>query len=92
MDAGATEETSPERCGGDASPWHLEQISKTAFVQPGAADAGQSVRFEFDTGPDGEVAGLRVLYDGRPFLAEFPHLQRLREIPRGTEGDCLQTI
>jgi hypothetical protein len=68
------------------------QISETAFVQCGAADAGQSVRFEFDTGPDGEVAGLRALYDGCPFLAEFPHLQRLREIPRGTEGDCLQTI
>jgi hypothetical protein len=70
---------------GSASPWHLYPVSDTDFVQR-VPEGVPPVRLEFTIGDADAVEELRVLYDGQPFLPEFPRLRWLRELPAGFEG------
>lgn len=72
---------------GDASPWYLEPISETEFVQR-VPEGQPAVRLAFETDGSGEVTGLRVSYEGRPMLEEYPLLARLHEVPSGFEAEC----
>lgn len=72
---------------GDASPWRLESVSETVFDSR-VPEGQPAVRLEFGTDSGGDVESLRVQYDGRPMLEEYPRLERLRETPRGFEEGC----
>jgi len=70
---------------GTASPWHLDPVSDTAFVQR-VPEGIPPVHLEFALGDRGEVEELRVRYEGEAFPAGYPRLRRLRALPPGFEG------